>query len=388
MVSLKDFGVVNQQFGYNTGNEFLYCISSWMKQLRKEGQVFRFGNVTFALLCPYINDEESDQLFVEIRERFRQVWRIGAIQTNIAGSFGQMKCIDFDAEITNIMEILPFMMQLAKEKEDGIIEYDETIEQMFRERKGMLALLREAIEKRMFEVWYQPVYDCHKQRIVSAEALVRLRNYDGKIVRPDLFIPLAEESGMIADVGRFVWNEVCRFIGEHQDIAPEYISVNFSMQQFRSPKLYQQMEESLHKYHVPYEKMKIEITERDILQDMKYMEQQMKLLTEKGLRFFMDDFGTGYSNFYSVMSLPFEVIKLDKSLLNGLENSSRDRLIIQTLVEMFHNIGMKVIAEGIETEEQKNMVQNMGADYIQGFFYAKPMPEEQLVEFLTHSAKR
>lgn len=386
VVSLKEFTLVNQQFGYHNGNEFLYLISHWLKDQRKDAQVFRFGNMTFLLLCSYTNEEESAKLLGEITERFNHSWKLGEMENIIPATFSHMKCKDARFSATQTIEMLSFLIETAKKREAEVLEFDENMEKLFQERKTMRVLLKDAVKKKMFEVWYQPVYDCQKQTIISAEALVRLRGDDNKLISPAIFIPLAEESGIIEDIGNFVWEEVCRFLGEQKILAPKHISVNFSMQQFRNPKLLETLEKSLKKYEVPCNKIKLEITERVILQDTKHMEQQMKAFSKKGLSFCMDDFGTGYSNFYSLMHLPFDVIKLDKSLLDRLAINARDRMIIQSMINLFHDMGMEVVSEGIETEKQKKMIQEMGTDYIQGFYYAKPMPENEFIEFLSREA--
>ena len=140
-----------------------------------------------------------------------------------------------------------------------------------------------------------------------------------------------------------------------------------SMSQFRNPKLYKIIDECLERHHVPPNKIKMEITERVVLNDMKYMKQLMKSFTSKGLRFCMDDFGTGYSNFANIMYLPFELIKLDRSLIEEITSSQRNRQAVQSMMGMFHAMDLKIVSEGIETEEQQKVLRDMGTDYIQGF---------------------
>ena len=155
----------------------------------------------------------------------------------------------------------------------------------------------------------------------------------------------------------------------------ESISINMSMSQFRNPKLYKIIDECLERHHVPPNKIKMEITERVVLNDRNYMKQLMQSFTSKGLRFCMDDFGTGYSNFANIMYLPFELIKLDRSLIEEITSNQRNRQAVQSMMGMFHAMDLKIVSEGIETEEQQKVLRDMGTDYIQGFYYAKQMPE-------------
>lgn len=375
LVSLNDFAAVNQQFGYRKGDEFLYHIAQWLENFQPEGRAFRFSNVTFALLCPYTEDIKARNLLNQIAERFRQLWELGEVEYRISASFGSMICRKNHREVTEIVEMLSFMMETARIKGMETVEFDAEIEHMFQQKKNLLLLMKDSIKKRRFQVWYQPIFDCRQQKFVSAEALLRLKDYKGNMVSPAEFIPLAEENGMIEEIGWFVWEGVCRFFENHPDIPLESISINMSMSQFRNPKLYKIIDECLERHHVPPNKIKMEITERVVLNDMKYMKQLMKSFTSKGLRFCMDDFGTGYSNFANIMYLPFELIKLDRSLIEEITSSQRNRQAVQSMMGMFHAMDLKIVSEGIETEEQQKVLRDMGTDYIQGFYYAKPMPE-------------
>lgn len=382
LISLNRFAMVNQKFGYRKGDEFLYHIVRWMEELRSNGRVFKFANVTFALLCPYVDEADSERLLAQVQERFEQCWVLGDIKQKICACFGAMTCKEFRWEATQVVELLTFIMETAKKKDDGIVKFDSNIEAMFQKEKAMERLLLDSIKKERFEVWYQPIFNCKEKKFDSAEALVRLRDYDGNMVSPADFIPLAEKNGMIEEIGWFVWSEVCRFMGNHPELSLQGISVNMSMQQFLNPKLCEIMEECLKEAHITADKVRLEVTERILLYDEKHMKRLMESFMEKGFQFFADDFGTGYSNFSSVMHLPFKLVKFDRSLIEKISFNTKDKLVVQSMMELFHNIGLKIVAEGVETEEQQQILASIGADYIQGFYYAKPMPKDKLVEFL------
>lgn len=385
LVSLNNFATINQKFGYKKGDEFLYRIGHWLDNFQNEGSAFRFGNVAFALLCPYESEEKSQRLLEQVQQRFREPWRFGDIPYKVSSCFVMMNCKKPDWEATHIMEILSFMIENAKANDSGCVEFNTQIEQMFRQKENLLALLKDSVRNKRFQVWYQPIFDCKKQKFVSAEALLRLRDYEGTMISPAEFVPLAEENGMIEELGWFVWEEVGRFLRMHPELSLEYISVNMSMQQFTNPDLYEKIRDCLERNRLEAGKIKMEITERVVLNDVKYMNRVIEEFSAKGLKFCIDDFGTGYSNFSSVMHLPFEVIKLDQSLMKELSINPKDRMAVQSMLDMFHGLGLKVVSEGIETKEQQEMIQKMGTDYIQGFYYAKPMPEAEVVEFLkTH----
>lgn len=382
MVSLKNFAMVNQQFGYRKGNEFLYHIARWMEGCWKEGQAFRFGNVTFALLCPYVNEEDSRNLLEKMEEKFRQPWILGDIQCSMSACFGMMTNEESAMEVTDVVELLTFLAELAKRSDDGMVKLDKKTAAMFQKEKKIEKLLQDSVERGRLEVWYQPLFNTRQQKFDAAEALVRMRDDDGNIVSPADFIPLAEKKGMVEKIGWFVFQEVCRFLKENPRIPLQTIAVNISEQQFANPKLCEEMETCMKEAGLSADRIKLEITERVILYDEKSMDKLMKAFASRGFMFCVDDFGVGYSNFSSVIHLPFKCIKFDKSLIDKLPSDSQDRLVVKSMLELFHSIGLKVVAEGVETREQQEIIQSMGADYIQGFYYARPMPETNVICFL------
>ncbi|MDO5416803.1 MAG: bifunctional diguanylate cyclase/phosphodiesterase [Lachnospiraceae bacterium] len=383
MVSLLDFAAVNQKFGYRRGDEFLYHIARWLDEFQKDGRAFRFSNVTFALICPYVDAENSRSLLEAMESRFGQPWSLGETVCKIPACFGAMICEESELEATQVVELLSFMVESAKTKEDGKVLFDREAERMFWKKKHLEQVLQEAAEKRNFEVWYQPIFNCALQRFDSAEALIRLRDPEGKLVSPAEFIPLAEENGLIDEIGWFVWKEACRFVGGHSELSLHTVSVNMSAQQFLNPELRSRMEAVLEENGLSADRIKLEITERVILSDEKYMKQLMRDFSANGFRFCVDDFGIGYSNFSGVMHLPFECIKLDQSLIEKIPSDAQDRLVVRSMIELFHSMGMRVVAEGVETKVQKELIEQMGADYIQGYYFAKPMPEAEVLAFLS-----
>lgn len=382
MISLKRFAIVNQRFGYHVGDDFLYYLVKWMEGLRNDGKVFRFANVTFALICPYTDDEDSERLLTEMRKRFDQPWILGDIESKLSACFGMMTCKEFRLQATQGVELLAFIMEKAKSREDGVIKFDRQIEAMFRKEKELEQLIMDSIKKERFEVWYQPVFNCKENKFDVAEALVRLRDYDGNLVNQADFIQIAEKTGVIDKIGWFVYKETCEFLELHPELSLQGISVNVSMQQFQNPKLCEQMVSCMEEHHITTDKVRLEVTESVLLYSEKDMQQIMGKFMQNGFQFLADDFGTGYSNFSSVMHLPFKLIKFDRSLIEKISCNTKDKLAVQSMMELFHNIGLRIVAEGVETKEQQEIIQNMGADYIQGFYYARPMPKDDLVAFL------
>ena len=201
----------------------------------------------------------------------------------------------------------------AKKEPGGLRRFDIKLLEQLNRRKRILDIMETSIRQRRFKVWYQPVFNLKTNRFSSAEALLRLRDYDGEPVSPSEFIPLAEETGLIDDLSWIVLEEVCTLLGQMRDKI-DSISINLSMQQFEDRSLCARIHECLNRSGLNPDQLKIEVTERVLLQDMDYMKMMMEEMTGEGFGFYLDDFGTGYSNISCALSLPLEYTKLDRSL--------------------------------------------------------------------------
>ena len=250
-----------------------------------------------------------------------------------------------------------------------------------RHRQDLIELMQRAVKEHRFQVWYQPIYSCSDNMCNSAEALLRLNDYEGVSIAPDVFIPLAEETGLIEELTWVVLDEVCQLLSS--DCVPELktVSINLSMQQLQDLQLAEKFQHFLTRYQIAPSCLKIEITERFLLHDAQYAQRQLSALNDIGVQIYMDDFGTGYSNFANVLDYPFAIIKLDRSLtLHALDDRRAD-LMVQTLLSLFHRMEKRVVVEGVETEQLAAYLKNYGADMLQGFYYARPMPQSNLIAF-------
>lgn len=384
MISLKNFAVINQRYGYRKGDDFLHIIAKWLADFQKDSRVFRFGNVSFALICPYYTPQGADLNLQRVRQRFENLWVTGDISHRIPACFVNMICEEQSWEATHFVECLVYMVDESKKNDLGVVQFNKEISKLLERKKDLIILLKRVIEEKRVQIWYQPVFDLKANAFTSAEALLRIPGEDGTIISPGELIPLAEEKGMIDDLSWIVIEEVCSFLNKYRDLPIKSVSINLSMQQFMNRDLCERIETYSKKYQVPVEKLKLEITERVILYDQNYMKKMMEEMTAKGFGFYLDDFGIGYSNFASVMYLPFEYVKLDRSLFANLTTNKNDASIVKMIMELFHNIGIKVISEGIETEEQLKLIRKLGTDCVQGYVFERPMREKQLLQFYSN----
>ena len=381
LVCLKQFSLINEKFSYKKGDEFLYRIAGELDHILPGAKAFRFGNVEFAVLLPYGTEEETLCSLKRIQERFEDKWELGELGSYIQAYFTDVVYNGQEWSATQIMEYLESGIHYAKREPGGMRRFDAELLEQLNRRKRILDIMETSIRQRRFKVWYQPVFNLKTNRFSSAEALLRLRDYDGEPVSPAEFIPLAEETGLIDDLSWIVLEEVCMLLG-HMSGQIDSISINLSMQQFEDRNLSGRINACLKRSGLSPDKLKIEVTERVLLQDMDYMRMIMEEMTGEGFGFYLDDFGTGYSNISCALSLPFEYIKLDRSLLVRLPGDTKVQVFVRSMIETFHAMGQKIVAEGVEKEEQIEILRQFGVDCVQGYYYGRPMPEDEFKDII------
>ena len=252
---------------------------------------------------------------------------------------------------------------------------------------NMDSILKDAIANDLFEVYYQPIYSTKEKQFKSAEALIRLFTKEYGFIRPDLFIPLSEDSGAIHEIGMIVFEKVCKFIAsdEFKTLGLDYIEVNLSTVQCSDKDLVTKINAMLNKYNVSPSQINLEITETASAFLQKNMLDNIDALYEMGFSFSLDDFGTGYSNMIRISSLPLHIVKFDKSF-TWTENNDDLKLILRKSIQMVKKMDMKIVVEGVETKEMLDTFVNYDCEYIQGYYFSKPLPEYDFVKFVSDYA--
>ncbi|MCR4740122.1 MAG: EAL domain-containing protein [Lachnospiraceae bacterium] len=253
----------------------------------------------------------------------------------------------------------------------------------FKVRSDLDTIIAGGIEKHGFEIYYQPIYSIQADRFVSAEALIRLKDETYGFVSPALFIPAAEESGAIHEIGDYVIEEVCKFIGseDFKNSSLEYIEINLSVAQCIEADLFEKIDNCMKKYGVLPSQINLEITETAVDYDPETTDRNIEMLSNAGIRFSLDDYGTGYSNIKRVVSLPLSMVKLDKTLVDDMDTPLM-WIVISSTVRMLKRMNKKILAEGIEDKRALMKFIDIGCDYIQGFYFSRPLPRAQFIEFM------
>ena len=382
LLSLQQFVTINQRFGHQRGDAFLYEVARYLDGLCRQARAFRFGNVEFAVVFPWRGETEATDNLQKLRERFQRNWRLGEVETRLTARFAELICTGQSWSPTQIIEGLEYGLRLAKAGPEDTVRFNERTAALLEKERMLVNIMRRSVLEQRFQVWYQPIYDCRSGAFTSAEALLRLQDYEGNMISPAEFIPLAEETGLIGELSWIVLEGTCRLLGSGRVPDLRSVSINLSMQQFAEQELISRIVDSLDRNGVSHDRLKVEITERVLLQDMDRMRTAMAEMASRDIHFYLDDFGTGYSNLSCVLDLPFECVKLDQSLVAEFPDDQRADLLVRTLVCLFHNMGLQVMAEGVEAVPQAETLARYGADWIQGYYYARPMPESALIPFL------
>lgn len=261
---------------------------------------------------------------------------------------------------------------------------DEAAIEHIREYGIIKEMIESAMDDNRVEVFFQPMFNVDKHKFTTAEALVRIRDKDGELVPPGKFIPVAEENGLIIPLGEEIFRQVCEMLatGEPTRLGIEYIEVNLSVAQFDQQNLADVFFEIADEYGVDSAVINLEITETASTSAKLVLLNNMKKFLDKGVRFSLDDFGTGRSNLDYFIEMPVDIIKFDYTFTQSYFTNPKAKEVMESVVGMFHRMDMKIVSEGVETREQFDAMCDLGINYIQGFYFSKPLPKDALLKFL------
>lgn len=288
------------------------------------------------------------------------------------------------ADVDDLFFFLDFVRSKYVIGKDEIFVADESVVQRYKEKYIIKKKIEEALSEDRVEVFLQPIYSNKEKRFTSAEALLRIREKDGSLLSPGIFIPIAEESGQILELGERVVEKVCQFLRSTDAIkwGIQYIEVNLSVIQCEMKDLAERLISIVEKYEVNPKFINLEITETASISARTTLLRNMERLIEYGFTFSLDDFGKGESNLMYVVEMPVSIIKLDYDISKAFFNIPKAKSVVRAVVELAHGMKLQVVAEGIETQYEIDGMCQEGVDYIQGYFYAKPMPMEAFLLFI------
>lgn len=381
MLGLDNFKIVNETYGMSFGDKVMRMLVNALQAEYGMANVFRIDGDRFAVVCP--ETVETVKVLDRLNRILSRKWRIRNVQIDLSACI----CLVHSGKHGEEDVIHAMDYALNRVKTIGKGEYlevdDEIVDDMARQVEIEHALVS-AVESGHFEVHYQPIYDVHTGRFHSMEALARMQVPGYGYVSPEEFILVAERNGTILRVGMLVLEEVCRFINEF-DLKSKgiaFIEVNLSVVQCMQEKLYEEAMGVLRRHNIPPQMINLEITESAEAYSEERLVRNMARLSLTDITFSLDDYGSGYSNVNYLVDLPFSLVKIDKYIVWAAMKKVSSRRVLEKTISMFKDINLKVVTEGIEDKEMMDMVVGMGADYLQGYYFSKPVPKEKLVECL------
>ncbi len=386
LVGLKNFKQVNGQFGQRAGDAFLYAVGAFLSQLEPRTAVYRTSGAQFSIVAAKMPQQAYEALFCAVLERFEQEWQTDLCSAELRAFVADIRCPEHAAGVDEVMASLEYATRLAKQDpNEKPVRFTEGLKKQFLRRSYVIDQMEKALREDRFSLNIQPVYDIRQRRFTGGEVLLRLNEDDGKPISPAEFIPIAIENGTATRLGMMVMEKTCRFLQANRDANLGWVSINVSSQQDEFDETVHHLEMLLEQYDIAPSRIKLEITEMVLLEDLERARAAMEELNRRGIGVYLDDFGTGYSNLVNVLTLPFECVKIDKGFIHGIATIPRALGMLQTVVRGLHSMNVIALAEGVETEEQDTIVRELGIDRIQGFYYARPMPLEEFVWLLDQS---
>ena len=385
LINLKNFGAVNQKYGHLFGDEFLYQFAFSLEKLLKGGLSFHMNGTVFATILRYTYQDAADKQSGILLDFLEKGIECDGHQVDTEYVLSHYIS---DGRETTAMELYE-NMEYASSKAYGMKHRYIRCTHEIREEVVRRRYLRERIQKidraHGFEVWFQPAQCMKTGKFCSMEALIRLREPDGKLISPAEFIPLAEQTGQVSSITWFVLEEVCRMLKYNTVPDDTSVSINMPMAQLIDKGFVPRFMGIVDQAGISHHRICIEFTEYAILDNFDQTLNVMKELTGEGFRFYLDDFGAGYSNFNCLLQLPFHVIKLDIGIVHAMKNGRPDYSTVQALTRLFHDRDLIVVAEGAENQEEVQALAERGVDIVQGFALARPMSENDLFEFYNAS---
>ncbi|MGH2806497.1 MAG: bifunctional diguanylate cyclase/phosphodiesterase [Actinomycetota bacterium] len=390
LMDLDHFKEINDTLGHHHGDIVLQETARRLQHtLRETDTIARLGGDEFAMVLPNVPDPASVIHVAEkIRDALRVPFIVQGLTLDVRASIGAAFSPGHGRDVDTLLQRADVAMYLAKTAQSGFEIYAVEKDQYSPGRLALVGELRHAIEHDEFLIHYQPKIDLRTGEVKGVEALLRWNHPLRKLIPPDEFIPVAEHTGLIDALTAYVLDQALQQTQEWREHGLDLkVAVNLSARSLLDNEFPAQVSMALRKWRVPPSSLTLEITESTILSDPARAAGVLNTLSRMGVELSIDDFGTGYSSLVHLRRLPLKELKIDKSFVLNMGIDDNDRVIVRSLIDLGRNLGLQVVAEGVETEDVWNALLKLGCDYAQGFFNSRPMPAEQLTRWLNVMAQ-
>jgi c-di-GMP phosphodiesterase len=384
IIDINHFSDINDGLGQDIGNQLLVAVAVRIRQLAtdvpvNEFKVARIGADVFGVIGS--NDIVNPENLIAL---FDFPFEAGEQNLPVNACFGLCNKEQAGSDGKKVLNQINIALNLAKkERQNHAVFYDHEMEDKTLWRLGMIRQLRTDFADNRLELWYQPQLSLTTGKVNGAEALLRWRTADGSFISPAVFIPLAEYSGLIVEIGDWVIEQACQQVKllEQQGFEQVTMSVNVSIPQFRRGNFVGSIIDKVQQYQVDPNKFELEITENILMDDPQMVIDALVRLKAEGLRIALDDFGTGFSSLSYLQQLPLDRLKVDRAFVTNIAKKGQS-IIADTIINLGKQMNLNVIAEGIEEIEQQEHLKAQGCHDVQGFYYAKPMPADEFIQYL------
>ena len=386
-LDLDRFKEINDVFGHSVGDLVLtQAAQRIIGEIRDSDTVARLGGDEFVIILPRVhNDSTVRVLAARLLARLSESFTVRGNDHYVGASMGIVMFPDDGDSVETLLKNADAAMYRAKDSGRGRFEFfSKKLNAESRRKIGLERDLRVAFNDNKLEVYYQPQFDISTGVISGAEALLRWEHEVEGCIAPSEFVPLAEDSSLIIDIGRWVVDQTCRDLRVILDMGlhPGAVSINVSTRQLRDPDFVGDVLAALHRNQIHPGYLELEVTETAVAQNRDTATKILEALRAEGVRVAIDDFGTGYSSLSYLQQMPFDLIKIDKSFIDRIGADEPSNNICRTVIRMAHDMGRKAIAEGVETRVQVDFLLEHGCDFVQGFFYSEALPHAEFIKFI------
>ena len=393
-VAIEDISFLSTILPMKTVNSLLRDIAKELKSCAKNLELFYLnqGRFCFVGRAPEAKNPEQeiietskliDKITDKIRLLFKETWKKQEFDFTLFARIVTFLPDDIKTA-DEVIDVIDTLMESNQYRSNYSIS-SKRIDSGKKKRFFKLdSEIKNSLKQNLLSVYYQPIFSCKKQRITCAEALIRMKDEKGNFISPEDFIPVAEKNGCIYRIGEFVFDSVCRTM---KKIEPEFygiekIDVNLSVMQCMQRNMAESILSIAQSYKTDLKHINFEITETAAADYPEVLKQNMLKFDEAGIELSLDDYGSGYANMNYMLSLPFKMIKIDKGIVWEAFSNSRAKMALRATITMIKSLGMTVLAEGVETEEQKTWLEENGCDFLQGYYFSRPVPQEEYIELL------
>jgi diguanylate cyclase len=387
IMDLDRFKEINDTLGHHIGDLLLQQVAVRLRgKLRESDTLARMGGDEFAVLLPAVTSKQADMAARMLCQALRAPFMVEANNLHVRVSIGVALYPDHGVDVNTLVQRADVAMYAAKAVGCGHAFYDTEMDRHHPARLTLMGELRQAVEQEQFELYFQPKIGLHSDRVVGVEALVRWRHPSGRLIMPDTFIPLLEQTGLIRSLTLWVVNESLRTGSELRSQGFHIpIAVNISIRDLQDGNLIEELAEQLAAHHAAADWIELELTESAVMADVGGALDVLSRLAAMGFCIVLDDFGTGYSSLAYLKRLPVRMVKVDKSFVMGMNHDENDAAIVYTSIALAHNLGLQVVAEGVDDPRSLERLRARGCDAVQGIYLSRPLGREELIDWLNKS---